>query len=138
MPSSVYENSVREFMRQAGQPFGFDFYETPEDVLVRLAEAITSEADETADELYISDPEKRSKSRLAKELADVLYVVWTAAVALDIPLEPAFNLVHRSNMTKFNPETGLPLKDESGKVKKGPFYKAPDLSPLFKETMVER
>ncbi|WP_447963331.1 pyrophosphohydrolase domain-containing protein [Nitrospira sp. Ecomares 2.1] len=37
---------------------------------------------------------------IAKELADLLYVVYGTAVSLGIDMEPVFQEVHRSNMSK--------------------------------------
>lgn len=56
--------------------------------------------------------------RLAKELADVLYVVLGAAVEHGIPLGDVFYAVHLSNMTK----TGVVV---NGKQLKGDHYVPP-------------
>lgn len=66
-----------------------------------------------------------SKSRLAKELADLLYVVYDAACSFDIDIDRVFAEVHRSNMSKL--VDGKPLKREDGKVLKGPNYTPPNL-----------
>ena len=42
----------------------------------------------------------RRLPEIAKELADVLYVVFGTAVSLGIDLKPVFLEVHRANMTK--------------------------------------
>lgn len=55
-----------------------------------------------------------------KEMADVMYTLYGYAVAQGYDLDGAFSLVHESNMTKERTETG--------KVQKGPSYRAPDLS----------
>lgn len=56
---------------------------------------------------------------LAKELADVLYVVLYAANVFSIPMDAVFSAVHRSNMTK---DGG---RREDGKKQKGPSYVDP-------------
>lgn len=61
---------------------------------------------------------------VAKELADVLYVVYGTAVSLGINLDEAFSRVHESNMSKLG-EDGRPLLREDGKVRKGPGYREP-------------
>lgn len=64
---------------------------------------------------------------LLKELADLQYVLSAFAVEFGIDMEKAFNLVHRSNMTKID-DNGRPFEvDETGKVRKGPRYEEPNL-----------
>lgn len=55
---------------------------------------------------------------VADALADLLYVVYGAAVAYGINIDPVFGEVHRSNMTKFIDGTFR----EDGKYLKGPSY----------------
>jgi predicted HAD superfamily Cof-like phosphohydrolase len=43
---------------------------------------------------------KNDLSAVAKELADLLYVVYGTAVSYGIDMEPVFREVHRSNMSK--------------------------------------
>jgi predicted HAD superfamily Cof-like phosphohydrolase len=64
---------------------------------------------------------------IAKELADLLYVVYGMADIMGIPIDLAFQHVHASNMSKLY-ENGLPIRREDGKILKGPNYKEPDLS----------
>jgi predicted HAD superfamily Cof-like phosphohydrolase len=64
---------------------------------------------------------------MAKELADVLYVVYGTAVSLGIDMEPVFKEVHRSNMSKVGG-----YKREDGKWVKPPTY-----SPASLDTILE-
>lgn len=64
---------------------------------------------------------------LAKELADLLYVVYGTAEELGIPLEQVFQAVHKSNMSKVWPD-GEVHYNEYGKVLKPNTYVKPDLS----------
>lgn len=73
-----------------------------------------------------SDPKVYIEA-LAKELADLLYVVYGTAEELDIPLDAVFETVHDSNMAKLWPD-GQVHYNEYGKVIKPPTYKTPDLS----------
>ncbi len=57
-----------------------------------------------------------------KEMCDVIYVIKGTAVSFGMDLDKAYDLVHKSNMSKF-PFT----KDETGKVLKGKNYKPPVL-----------
>jgi predicted HAD superfamily Cof-like phosphohydrolase len=59
----------------------------------------------------------------ADALADLLYVVYGAAVEYGIDLESVFAEIHRSNMSK-DPRGGCRA---DGKVCKGPGYEAPDV-----------
>jgi predicted HAD superfamily Cof-like phosphohydrolase len=63
---------------------------------------------------------------LAKELADVLYVVYGTADLLEIPLEAVFAEVHRSNMSKVR-EDGTVLRREDGKILKPDSYREADV-----------
>lgn len=67
------------------------------------------------------------KEALAKELADLLYVVYGTAEELYIPLQEVFNAVHTSNMDKLWPD-GQVHYNEYGKIIKPPAYTPPDLS----------
>ena len=58
---------------------------------------------------------------MLKELADVQYVLSGMAVSLGLPLQEAFNRVHKSNMSKAGAD-GKAIRREDGKVLKGPSY----------------
>jgi predicted HAD superfamily Cof-like phosphohydrolase len=68
-----------------------------------------------------------SKEHLAKELADLLYVVYGTAEELGIPLQEVFEEVHKSNMGKVWSD-GTVHYNEIGKVLKPDTYSPPDLS----------
>lgn len=63
---------------------------------------------------------------LAKELADLLYVVYGTADLFDIPLEAVFAEVHRSNMSKVSPD-GKVVRRADGKVLKPHHYRRADV-----------
>lgn len=81
-----------------------------------------------------SSPEHRSN--FVKELADLIYVCYWLAARLGIDINEALRLVHESNMSKLDPETGKPLKRADGKVLKGPAYHAPDLDHVVRSVPV--
>ena len=62
---------------------------------------------------------------MAKESADIAYVIWGAAQRPGIDMDIAFREVHDSNMTKFGPGAWF---REDGKVMKGPNYREADMS----------
>jgi predicted HAD superfamily Cof-like phosphohydrolase len=67
---------------------------------------------------------------IADALGDLLYVVYGAAVSHGIDLEPVFNEIHRSNMTKLR-EDGTIIYNELGKVMKPETYSPADLEPII-------
>jgi len=75
-------------------------------------------------------PEYLDKTKIAKELADLLYVTYGTAVSFGIPIDEVFAEVHKSNMSKL--VDGKPVKREDGKVLKGPNYQPPQLEHIFK------
>ena len=61
-----------------------------------------------------------------KEMCDVVYVIKGTALSFGMDFDQAYNLVHKSNMSK------LPLtKDADGKVQKGHNYQPPILEGLI-------
>jgi len=63
---------------------------------------------------------------LAKEMADLLYVVYGTAVSYGIDMEPVFREVHRSNLSKVGG-----YKREDGKWVKPSTYSPADIEPLL-------
>lgn len=69
---------------------------------------------------------------IADALADLLYVTFGTAVELGMDMEPIFNEVQRSNLSKLWPD-GKPRYREDGKVLKPPNYSPPNLAPILEE-----
>lgn len=67
---------------------------------------------------------------VADALADLLYVVYGTALAYGIDIDAVFKEVHASNMTKLGKD-GTPIRDDDGKVKKGPDFKPPAIAQLL-------
>jgi predicted HAD superfamily Cof-like phosphohydrolase len=65
--------------------------------------------------------------KVADSIGDALYVVLGTAIACGINIEPIFDEIHRSNMTKFIDGTFR----EDGKYVKGPSYERANLAPLI-------
>ena len=72
-------------------------------------------------EVHLSDIEA-----VAKELADLLYVVYGTAVSCGIDMAPVFREVHRSNMSKVGGH-----KRADGKWMKPPNYSPARLQPIL-------
>ena len=66
----------------------------------------------------------------ADAIADILYVVYGAAVAFGIDIDEVFQEVHSSNMSKLD-EDGKAIFDEMGKVMKGPDYFRPNIAQVL-------
>jgi predicted HAD superfamily Cof-like phosphohydrolase len=92
--------------------------ETTRALRVRL---IQEEFDELQEALGRRDP-----VAIAKELADLLYVVYGTAVSYGIDMEPVFREVHRSNMSKVGGH-----KREDGKWVKPATYSPARLEPIL-------
>ena len=71
-------------------------------------------------------------SGIAKELADLLYVVYGTAVSCGIDMEPVFKEVQRSNMSKIGGH-----KQEDGKWVKPPTYSPADIEPILKNQCLQ-
>ena len=72
--------------------------------------------------------EKRDLAAIAKELADLLYVVYGTAVSYGIDMGPVFREVHRSNMSKIGG-----YKREDGKWVKPSTYSPASIEPILLE-----
>jgi predicted HAD superfamily Cof-like phosphohydrolase len=104
------EQAVRAFMQVAGQ--GEDHGKYSVDLRIRLI-------DEEYDEL-IEAINNRDRVQIAKELADLVYVVVGTAITMGIPFNEVFGALQISNMSKFD---GEPEFREDGKVLKGKNFK---------------
>ena len=69
---------------------------------------------------------RRDAAAVAKELADLLYVVYGTAVSCGIDMEPVFREVHRSNMSKIGGH-----KRADGKWVKPPTYSPARIEPIL-------
>jgi predicted HAD superfamily Cof-like phosphohydrolase len=69
---------------------------------------------------------QRDIEAVAKELADLLYVVYGTAVSCGIDMAPVFQEVHRSNMSKVGGH-----KRADGKWVKPPDYSPARLQPIL-------
>ena len=88
---------------------------------------IQEEFDELKEALDIKD-----LPQIAKELADLLYVVYGTAVSYGIDMESVFQEVHRSNMSKVGG-----YKREDGKWVKPSTYSPAYISPILEKQVRE-
>lgn len=117
------QQQVKEFMLKAEQICP----DNPVDSNWSLQEFRASLIQEELDEYLDAD----FNIEIADAIADLLYVVIGTAVAHGIDIEPIFNEVHRSNMSKFIDG----YKREDGKWIKGPSYSPANLEPLIQKQM---
>lgn len=68
---------------------------------------------------------------IAKEMADLLYVVYGTAVSYGIDMDPVFREVHRSNMSKVGG-----YKREDGKWIKPASYSPARIEPILAEQVL--
>jgi predicted HAD superfamily Cof-like phosphohydrolase len=98
----------------------------------RRLKFLTEEFRETADELMDLYNGDGDVAKLAKEMADMLYVIYGTFDLLGLPADKVFNEVHRSNMSKLGPD-GLPVLRSDGKVLKGPNYSEADIEAVLSQ-----
>lgn len=127
MKISGAQQDVRDFHEK----FGLDTADRPtlpdERVKVLRMQLVHEEASELAEALLLGD-----LTEIAKEAADVLYVVLGTLVSYGIDLEPVWNSVHASNMAKIGG-----AKSASGKVLKPTDWKKPDIRTLIEQQHVK-
>lgn len=75
----------------------------------------------------------RDITQIAKEGADLVYVVVGLMVAYGIPFDRVWDEVQRSNMAKIDPVTGTVHRRTDGKTIKPPGWTAPDIDKILKE-----
>lgn len=91
---------------------------------------IREEFNEVMDEFLDTLNGVGNYAKLAKELADLKYVVYGTEYLLDIPAYAVWDEVQRSNMSKFGPN-GEITRNAEGKILKGPNYSAADIEGVL-------
>jgi predicted HAD superfamily Cof-like phosphohydrolase len=125
MAKKTFENMVKEFHEKFDVPIGGPgFLLSAERALLRVR-LIQEESSELTEAVQTQD-----YVAMAKEAADLIYVVIGQCVEAGIPITEVFNAVHEANMTK----TGD--KDAGGKVVKGDDYVPANIALLLAEKVV--
>jgi predicted HAD superfamily Cof-like phosphohydrolase len=114
---------VREFHERFGLPHN-EHPTWPGEVAHRLRVLLIEE--ELAE--FRNAGEARSLVCIADALGDLLCVVYGAAVTYGIDLEPVFKEIHRSNMSKGDPEV---VRRPDGKILKGEHYSPPRIDEVL-------
>jgi len=119
-----YEGLVREFHVKFNHYLGNIKNFPPAEVVELRRKLIAEEAIE-----FNEATEAFDIIKVADSLADLLYVVFGAALAFGVPIDKVFEEVHRSNMTKSMAKDEKSIK---GKTLKGPDYVPPDLIKILR------
>lgn len=114
------QRQVRQFMREMGQETPLAPTYPGQEIAELRVRLIQEELDELASHTQ-GERETVNLTAVADDLADLLYVVYGAAVAYGITIEPVFNLVHAANMRK----VGGPVRQD-GKRLKPPGWVGPE------------
>lgn len=86
-----------------------------------ISEEFTELIDELVEAEFVENTEK-----IAKEAADLVYVIYGMALEFGIDLDAVLAEVHRSNMTKTSKN-----KRADGKILKGPDYEEADIASVL-------
>lgn len=127
----------QEMVLEFHQVFGCDIDVRDEDSFTFRRHLLLEEFDELMEEFYDVFSDFRNGygldlTKMAKEMADLAYVLYGLAVTAGIDLDKAIQLVHKSNMTKLWPD-GRPRVREDGKILKPPGHQDWDVSETVKE-----
>jgi predicted HAD superfamily Cof-like phosphohydrolase len=129
MKHTTNYDKVRQFHRAFGHaldtPFNPSYSDADHEKACLRLRLMDEEMCEVEEAMYSG-----TKAELAKELADLLYVIYGTAATYGIPIDEVFNRVHESNMSKLG-EDGKPVYRNDGKVLKGPNYKEPNMEGLI-------
>lgn len=115
------QDMVAEFHRKFDIPVGDRPSIPPEATRQLRVRLIQEEFSELQEAMAAQD-----LPAVAKELADLLYVVYGTAVSYGVDMEPVFREVHRSNLSKVGG-----YKREDGKWVKPATYSPADVKPLL-------
>ena len=116
---------VREFHKKMelaiDQPFSKELLEFRMKLILEEVQELAESGIELESNLDLEERHVLMQDFL-KEMCDIVYVIKGTAVSFGMDFDKAYNLVHKSNMSKY-PFT----KCEHGKVLKGKNYKPPVL-----------
>ncbi len=121
--SNMFQD-VKEFQTAVGQNVGQAPAFPDGDERVLRMRLLKEEFDEYNQGEYNNDLEN-----IAKELADIIYIVCGTAVSYGIPLDRVFEEVHRSNMAKL--VDGKPVRRDDGKILKPEGWTPPDIKSIL-------
>lgn len=122
-------NKEQRMVRDFHHKFGFTVNDKPtliDDELSSVRfEHTLAEMDELENAMSLDDLEG-----VADALGDILYFIYGTAVAYGIDMEPVFNEIHKSNMSKERPSSTVYV---DAKAVKGKDYKPPNILKILVE-----
>ena len=116
---------VKEFHKAFGQPVGESPQFLTDDRIALRRTLIEEEYEEFLQAIYDGD-----LVNAAKEVTDLLYVVYGTAVEMGIDIDSVFDEVHSSNMSKLD-ENGKAIFRDDGKVLKSDRYRPADVASVM-------
>lgn len=120
--------SPNELVLKFHETYGLSVKSTPElnipEKNLRF-ELIKEEFEEYAEALENDD-----FVEVADALADLIYVIYGAAISHGVNLDNVLEEVQRSNMSKLG-EDGQPIRRADGKILKGPNFSEPDIATVL-------
>lgn len=81
---------------------------------------------------FLTATKERNIIEIADAIADLLYVVYGAAVTYGIDAQAVFTEVHRSNMTKIWEDGTIHHREEDGKIIKPSTYSPANIENVLK------
>ena len=121
--SNMFQD-VKDFQTAVGQNVGTKpEFPSPAERILRM-KLLKEEFDE-----YNEGETNNDLENIAKELADIIYIVCGTAVSYGIPLDRVFDEVHRSNMAKL--VDGKPIRRDDGKILKPEGWTPPDVKKIL-------
>lgn len=121
--SNMFQD-VKDFQTAVGQNIGVK-PELPDPAERELRLRLLKEEYEE----YIQGECKNDVENIAKELADIIYIVCGTAASYGIPLDKVFAEVHKSNMAKL--VDGKPVRRADGKILKPDGWRPPDIKSIL-------
>lgn len=127
-----HQEQVSDFMRAFGQnvPERYTPGLFPGQLRARL---IAEEAEEFGKAVQAGN-----FAEIVDAICDLLYVTYGAASALGIDIDPFFDEVHRSNMSKLDARTGRPIYRDDGKVLKPETWSPPNINGMLRQVASPR
>jgi predicted HAD superfamily Cof-like phosphohydrolase len=75
---------------------------------------------------------------LADGCADLIWVLQGLMLSVGIPMQEVWDEVSRSNLAKIDPESGVVLKRDDGKILKPAGWTAPDIKTIIDASIYHR
>lgn len=120
-------NDVQTWIENAGQTTNTD-NEAQRNLYAKL---ITEEYGEFVSAFVDGDDTEQLDA-----VCDLIWVTIGYALSRGWDINGAFQEVVRSNFSKFDPATGMPIKnEETGKIMKSESFSPPNLSPFLSKTL---